>query len=310
MFSAHTAKALLITLTGVVAACQAVSDQQRIVFDSDRDGNPEIYAMYPDGSNPQRLTDSKGSDEFPAWSPDRKQIAFASDREGHLEIYVMNQDGSNPQRLTHTAGGQSVNPAWSPDGKKIAFESSREGHWEIYVINADGSNIRRLTHTEGDKSSENPDWSPNGEWIAFDSNRDKKQDIYVMDPDGSNLRRLTYTPGDGPGSEHPTWSPNGKRIAFDSSWGRNLTNWENGVEIYVMDADGSNTRRLSTISGTAGSSLCPVWSPDGEKITFISTRDGASKNWSENMEIYAMDANGSNVRRLTFNKAWDAHGVW
>jgi Tol biopolymer transport system component len=90
---------VIVPLVRAQQAGQPNGGQRKIVFDSDRDGNPEIYAMDPDGSNPQRLTDSKGSDETPAWSPDRKKIAFASDREGHLDIYVMDPDGSNPQRL-------------------------------------------------------------------------------------------------------------------------------------------------------------------------------------------------------------------
>lgn len=286
---------------------QVVFPPREILFDSERHGNSQIYIMNPDGSNQHRLTYSRGNDQTPAWSPDGKRITFASDRDGNREIYVMDRDGSHVERLTHTAGKESQNPAWSPDGKKIAFASDRDGNMEIYVMGRDGSDVRRLTHTAG-KESENPDWSPDGKRIAFDSNRDGHWEIYVMCPDGSDLRRLTQTPNS-LGSEHPAWSPNGKRIAFDSTWSRTSKNWLRTAAIYVMDADGSTVRRLTHTADKGRGSLTPVWSPNGKRIIFSSNREGTSKSWAE-MEIYMMYIDGSNVRRLTFNKAFDGHPAW
>ena len=223
----------------------------------------------------------------------------------------MDVDGSNVQRLTHTPDKESANPAWSPDGKRIAFESNRDGNYEIYVTDTDDSKVRRLTHTKGkSKSSENPDWSPDGRRIAFESNRDGKSEIYLMDADGSNVKRVTYTPGGGRGTEHPAWSPDGKRIAFDSTWERNPKKWRDMSEIYVMDAEGSNVQRLTHTTDNGKSSLTPVWSPDGKKIAFGSARDGRSKKRRDNFEMYLMDPNSSNVQRLTFNQAWDGHPNW
>ena len=130
------------------ASAQTVSEDNggQIVFVSDRDGNPEIYLMNTDSSNPQNLTHHPAQDLDPVWSPDGSQIAFSSDREdGNTEIYVMNADGSNAQRLTNSPG-DDYNPTWSPDGTRLAFVSARGGNQQIYVMNTDGSDVRRLTN--------------------------------------------------------------------------------------------------------------------------------------------------------------------
>lgn len=179
---------------------------------------------------------------------------------------------------------------------KIVFDSDRNGKQEIYVMDPDGSNVQRLTHTPGEgKISGYAEWSPNRKKIAFVSNRDGDWEIYLMEADGSHVQRLMQ-PG-----HMPRWSPDGKRIAFDSTRDGNF-------EIYVMDADGSNTRRLTNHERVDAR---PAWSPDGKKIVFHSNRDGKSTDLKRNeVEVYVMDANGSNVHRLTFNKAVDGHPDW
>jgi TolB protein len=82
-----------------------------IAFDSNRDGNYEIYVMNADGSGVRQVTTGGGAD--PAWSPDGTKIAFESDRDGNFEIYVMNSDGSDLRRLT-TSPGDDLHPAWRP----------------------------------------------------------------------------------------------------------------------------------------------------------------------------------------------------
>ena len=73
----------------------------RIAFQSNRDGNNEIYVMNGDSSGLTNLTNNPADDIGPVWSPDGKKIVFTSDRDGNAEIYIMNADGSHQTRFTN-----------------------------------------------------------------------------------------------------------------------------------------------------------------------------------------------------------------
>ena len=293
---------LAIVVVLVLTPLMAVVDAQgQIAFQSDRDGNPEIYVMDTDGGNQRRLTNHPDNDWFPSWSPDGKRIVFFSNRDGHVdiirgvpayEIYVMDADGGNQRRLTNDLSDDR-SPSWSPDGKRIVFQSDRDGNSDIYVMDADGGNPQNLT--ENPNEDDNPSWSPDGKRIVFSSVREGHftYEIYVMDTDGGNLQRLTKNHKN---DWFPSWSPDGKRIAFSSDRKADLENFE----IYVMDTDGANLQRLTENRVYDWS---PSWSPDGERIAFMSERDG-------NPQIYVMDADGGNQQNLTNNPHRDSGPAW
>jgi dipeptidyl aminopeptidase/acylaminoacyl peptidase len=83
-------------------------DGQKILFDSHRDGNYEIYVMNPDGSGQTNLTMNAAADYGGTWSPDGRQIAFGSSRGGVAHIYVMNRDGSGLVQVTNNPGGDGL----------------------------------------------------------------------------------------------------------------------------------------------------------------------------------------------------------
>jgi Tol biopolymer transport system component/DNA-binding winged helix-turn-helix (wHTH) protein len=198
-------------------------------------------------------------------------------------------------RLTNNSA-MDGRPVWSPDGSRIAFWSNRDGKKEIYVMDADGSNVKRLTNNLADDV--NPSWSPEGRRILFESERDGNREIYVMDADGGNQIRLTKNNAvDGTG----TWSPDGSLIAFASNRDTGPPYNPYNLDIYVMNADGSNVRR---IVDDPEYDVGPQWSPDGRKILFQTGRNG-------NFDVYEMNTDGTGQRNLTadYDKS-DGAPVW
>lgn len=253
-------------------------DGSRIVFESFRDGNPELYTEDPDGENQVRLTNNLISDEHPDWAPDRKRIVFDRlDQKQNLDIWTTNADGTGETRLT-TDRAPDRNPSWSPDGTRIVFERGPMGDRQIYVMNADGTGGTQLTFDpvcDVPCSVDNldPGWSSDSKRIVFASTRDGNYEIYVMNADGSGQTRLT---NDQTNDFGPSWSPDGKRIAFHSN--------RSGVSynIYVMNPDGTGVTRVTTSNRNDTN---PSWAPDSEHLVFDSDRDPSTE-----LQLYVVDA--------------------
>ncbi len=136
--------------------------------------------------------------------------------------------------------------------------------------------------------------------IAFYSERDGNVDVYAMNADGSGLLRLTDDPAF---DDSPALSPDGSQIAFLTSRHDPQPTFPFfKYELYVMDIDGGNVRRLTE---TEGAETHPAWSPDGSRLSFDADYDGDGY-----YEIYAIDADGSNLTRLTANAANDQFADW
>jgi len=113
-----------------------------------------------------------------------------------------------------------------------------------------------------------------------------------MNSDGSNQTRLSNFPD----SVRPHWSPDGTKIIF-----------HNPVDVYVINADGTNLLNLTNGAGGNVGGVEPAWSPDGSKIAFSSDRVDPTHY---NYEIYVMNADGSNQTRLTYSAAYDTSPDW
>ena len=198
-------------------------------------------------------------------------------------IYIADADGSTSRLL---AAGEW--PAWSPDGSRIAFQ--RDGR--IHVIGVDGTG-----ETDLGPGSE-PTWAPDGARLAFTGS----EGITVMQEDGTieetlirhDFRDDTYAEWD-QGVGKPAWSSDGSRIAFEHLGDGDMT----PAQIFVMNADGSEPRRVTPMQGGQYAESDPAWSPDGSMIVF----------WSYGYGIARVEATGGTPRAIYLNFPAVAYGA-
>jgi len=183
-----------------------------------------------------------------------------------------------------------VAPRTNGGGSGLLASIGRQRSWptsrtEIFLTQFDGTETAIAPLTDGIGWAESPTWSPNGSQLLFtlllhDHGSTYVGDLYVLDMDSFELTNLTDGPGDERGGE---WSPDGRQILF-------VSDRDGNDDVFVIGADGSGATNL-TKHGAEDSA--PHWSSDGRTIYFLSDRK------DDNQEIYAMDADGGNLRQLT-----------
>lgn len=200
------------------------------------------------------------------------QVLFAKERilvhrigPSESTLFIANADGSDEHPLL-AISGFDYNASFSADGRWIVFTSERGGSADIYRAHPDGSGLERLT--DDPAYADQAALSPDGKQLAFVSTRGSgSADIWVLDLQTKKVRNLTHSPG----NFRPSWSPDGKWIAFSSDRNtpvrRDHERFEQSqaASIYVMRADGTGVRRITSAEKFAGS---PKWSPDGQRIVF------------------------------------------
>jgi TolB protein len=224
-------------------------DGESIVFSLTKANDRQIYEMDLAGKQRQ-LTNLPFRAYAPAISPDNRKIVFTVNDDNQQSLWVMNRDGSNPVSLIPAMNGDAFDPVWSPDGSQILFAVTRAGSTQLFVINADGSNLRQLTSLSDLRGRS--DWAPDGKTIATYSGPSWQREIILVGEDGSLLKQIT----NGGNNLAPNYSPDGGWIAFTSY--RDNYRDNNGCEIYIMRADGSQVQRLTE------NSYCdwqPNWGP-------------------------------------------------
>ena len=251
-------------------------DDRRIAFQSDRDGNWEIYLMDVDGAQAVRLTNNEAQDEMPVFGTENNIFAFTSTRDdsihqGRLEktrnIYVMDIVAGTAAPIEKSEADDWY-PALVGKGDRLVFVSERDDlrevpfheKWsDIYIQDLEKSTVLRLTQNEADDGS--PSVVSNGKWLLFTSNRTGSYQVYRMDLKGNMVEQLTFLKGN---CGAPHFSHDGKMITFFADVTGNF-------EIYMMDHTGTN---LVQITNDQAQDSYPSFSMDKRKIIFQSNRTG------------------------------------
>jgi WD40 repeat protein len=208
----------------------------RLVFQSNRDGNWELYSMNGDGTGLSRLTDDDAADGEPHWSPDGKRIAFTR----NADLYVMRANGVGARKVADGADW----PSWSADGTFLAYESrsgSKHG-----VIGGEENGVHLASPEKEDLRY--PAWSPRGKVFAYDCLEGDYWHICTLDVASGSQRVLTQERAN---DFAPAWSPDGTRIAF-------ISDRDGNDQVFVMRADGTGIVRVTT--GQAEKDT-PAWRP-------------------------------------------------
>jgi Tol biopolymer transport system component len=219
-------------------------DGKKIVFCHDSYtafGAPNLFVVNADGTGLTQVT-FDGAEGAAHWSPDGTKLVFAHTLgNGKTVITVMNADGTGTKtNLTFDIWGKFW-PMYTPDGKQIVYFSTTGGLISaVWIMNANGSHKTQLTRPAFEGFAF--DVSPDGNQLAVidHQNTPRPTAIFTMNPQGKRLKRLTD-----PGKAHdvePAYSPDGTKIVFASDRGGTT----GALDIYIMNADGSNLQRITT----------------------------------------------------------------
>jgi dipeptidyl aminopeptidase/acylaminoacyl peptidase len=277
-------------------------------------GQGEIYTIDPDGSHPFRLNENPGSDAQSDWAPDGLDLLYrSSPGSGGFEVWRMTQYGGNETRLTFSQDlpadqrYSSSQPAWFPDRSRLLFRASGGPYGVSPVLAmapAPGAPIQ-LVLRDPQHSLWYPTLSPDmtrllvarqytpppedrAVEVANGTGRETWDSLFT-----GQIQQLFNGAVSNPAWAYDSagaWSPDGTQIAFES-------NIDGDMDVYVMNADGTNVRQLTGVEpDNDAHDEGPAWSPDARQMAFTSGPDNLHG------DIHVMNVDGSNVRRLTFNE--------
>ncbi len=265
----------------------------RIVFQSDLDGDNEIYVLTNKGL--EKLTDNSWDDTYPRWSPDHERIAFSANPDGNFDIFIMEADGRNPIRITDSPQNERF-PAWFADGRTLLYseEVGRQSHlWIIDLITKEKK--RAIPGFSGTHFL--ADCSPSAPLIAFTGKKLMGWDVFLFDMENRTTKNLVQ---DGT-SCRPRFSPDGGAIAYVSSQA------DGKGDIWTMAWDGSGQQRVTELNETYD--YFPSWSPDGKQIVFCSNARSGYADQGE-WALFVVDVSKKTVVPLFDSPGRDVFPDW
>ena len=237
----------------------------------------DIWFIVAREGNELRLTREEGIDTQPFFAPGLRRVFFTRrPSTGRDEIWSMDLDGNDERRILGGGNSDYRDPAVSPDDRRLAYTIVRDGRPHVMISDVDGANPQPLLAAE----SSQPSWSPDGRTLAVVSREGDRQRILLVSVAEGVPRPLSSAEAES--QTEPDWSPDGARIAFTQGAGP-------GAEIAVATvADGE----VKLLTDNDIEDRAPAWSTTGERIAFVSRRDGRGNLW-------LVDPDGENLEDLT-----------
>jgi Tol biopolymer transport system component len=248
----------------------------------------DIYEVNQDGSQHELLLEATNVGfNQPDWSADGTVMAiWGWHSQWTISIYTYDTKTKALTRLTNQTYVYDMFPHWNASGDKIVFtrqyllENDRN---EIWSMNADGSDSKKIV--DGYAAS----WSPDGQQLVFSQVTNGNEDLYTCNSDGTNIVKLLDSPSN---ESFPMWSPNGQFMMFQQFLSPKGETDIDSFEICVLNL---LTDEVIALTNNDYLDIAARWSPDGSKIAFLSQANGGS-------EIYVMNADGSEVKKVTTTK--------
>lgn len=284
-------------------------DGKWIVYQAYPIGYPfyQIYLQNLETNEVRRLSPGRGRTTCAYFTRDGKQILFASahtdpeiesterqarelaaqggrrryewDFDPHMEIYRCEFDGTGLTKLTDSPG-YDAEGSYSHDGKQIVFTSMRDGDPDLYIMNADGTGVRQLTNVPGYDGG--PFFSPDDKWIVFRSDRQAKDmlQVYLISVDGKHEVQLTEDLNTV--NWAPYFHPSGMSLIWtraDYSRGPMFANFDLFTMQLKPEGETYSAGDVQRVTTHAKADVLPVFSPDGTKLLWTSSRteDGSSQ---------------------------------
>jgi Tol biopolymer transport system component/DNA-binding winged helix-turn-helix (wHTH) protein len=227
----------------------------------------------------QSLTSGHERVEFPSMSPDGTRVVYAAQRPGETDshLYIQTANGSSPMALEVKPNASDTYPVWSPNGTAIAFMRFDDDECMIHIVAATGGASRPVTSCYKDTLAYF-DWSPDSQYlITQDMAAGATPDYWVLMTvriaDG-HWHEIDYIHDAHNDDLNPHYSPDGRWIAFRR--GQNPIS-----DLFVMDANGKNLRRLTNIRAAIAGF---AWTSDSRNIVFSSNYQDTSRLYLLNVE--------------------------
>jgi len=289
----------LTATAGGVDVASAPEVQGKLIYVSDREGQPDLYLLDLTNGNENRLTDTSGAEGAPVISPDGAWMAYVFDPDSSFtdddgsqsEIFVSRLDGSGLRQVTSNLSEEN-SPTWTPDGANLVYIRSVNGGDSFRIVRYDLPTEDETTLYEGEGRAQHSNVSPDGASILFASGTERDLDsweIYVLNVESGNVTQLTDN------SEpdwYPSWHPDGSKILF-------LRSGIGGAALMEMRADG--TGQIQIYDGSGGESS-PNYTPDGARILFSSDAESTTAN------LFILSADTQIIQQLTFSGGYEP--VW